>query len=165
MPVEDSYRRQVELLVKALPSVAQEPCFAVKGGAAINLFVRDGVVLSPRRTDLSDVYRNHLFGMLNEPVSLDTLYETREALVEDIVGNMPDNHRQFLTSFEKGQPDWDLLEVKHAKTLPAVRWRMLNLARVSDEQRTQLVSNLEAALGASPVGMARSRRRSDPPDF
>ena len=43
MPLEDSYRRQVELLVKALPSMAQEPCFAIKGGTAINLFVRDSM--------------------------------------------------------------------------------------------------------------------------
>lgn len=51
MPLEDSYRRQVELLVKALPSVALEPCFAIKGGTAINLFVRDDMPrlsLNPR---------------------------------------------------------------------------------------------------------------------
>ena len=41
MPLEDSYRRQVELLVKVLPSVARERCFALKGGTAINLFVRE----------------------------------------------------------------------------------------------------------------------------
>ena len=41
MPPDPSYREQVELLVKALPSVAPEPCFALKGGTAINLFVRD----------------------------------------------------------------------------------------------------------------------------
>jgi len=35
------YRRQVELLVRALPHVAEETCFALKGGTAINLFVRD----------------------------------------------------------------------------------------------------------------------------
>lgn len=33
--------RQVELLVRVLPLVAQEKLFALKGGTAINLFVRD----------------------------------------------------------------------------------------------------------------------------
>jgi hypothetical protein len=33
--------RQVALLIRALPSVAAEDCFAMKGGTAINLFVRD----------------------------------------------------------------------------------------------------------------------------
>lgn len=35
------YRRQVLLLMRVLPIVAQEQCFALKGGTAINLFVRD----------------------------------------------------------------------------------------------------------------------------
>jgi len=35
------YRKQVALLVKALPHVAKEPCFALKGGTAINLFIRN----------------------------------------------------------------------------------------------------------------------------
>lgn len=41
MPFNDVYRRQVDLLVRTLPYVAEEACFALKGGTAINLFVRD----------------------------------------------------------------------------------------------------------------------------
>lgn len=41
MALTDVYRKQVELLVRTLPHVAQEPCFALKGGTAINLFIRD----------------------------------------------------------------------------------------------------------------------------
>jgi predicted nucleotidyltransferase component of viral defense system len=41
MPFNDAYRRQVTLLIKILPHVAQEDCFALKGGTAINLFIRD----------------------------------------------------------------------------------------------------------------------------
>jgi predicted nucleotidyltransferase component of viral defense system len=37
----NSYYRQVELLLKVLPYVARESCFALKGGTAINFFVRD----------------------------------------------------------------------------------------------------------------------------
>ena len=37
----DLYRKQVALLVKALPHVAKEACFALKGGTAINLFIRN----------------------------------------------------------------------------------------------------------------------------
>ena len=35
------YRRQVQLLLRLLPIVAKHPCFAIKGGTAINLFYRD----------------------------------------------------------------------------------------------------------------------------
>jgi hypothetical protein len=39
--MNDVYRAQVDLLLRVLPHVAAERCFALKGGTAINLFVRD----------------------------------------------------------------------------------------------------------------------------
>lgn len=41
MALFDAYRQQVALLVRVLPFVATEPGFALKGGTAINLFIRD----------------------------------------------------------------------------------------------------------------------------
>ena len=35
------YREQVDLLLQVLPLVTKENLFALKGGTAINLFVRD----------------------------------------------------------------------------------------------------------------------------
>ncbi len=39
--IRDEYREQVKLLIRLIPHVAKEKCFALKGGTAINLFVRD----------------------------------------------------------------------------------------------------------------------------
>jgi hypothetical protein len=39
--ISDIYRAQADLLLQVLPQVAKEDFFALKGGAAINLFVRD----------------------------------------------------------------------------------------------------------------------------
>ena len=41
MDRNNPYYRQVQLLVRLLPFVFQEECFALKGGTAINLFVRN----------------------------------------------------------------------------------------------------------------------------
>lgn len=42
MSLEHSpYRPQVALVMDVLPCIAAEPCFALKGGTAINLFIRD----------------------------------------------------------------------------------------------------------------------------
>ena len=41
IPTFEDYRRQAALLVRTLPLVATETCFALKGGTAINLFVRE----------------------------------------------------------------------------------------------------------------------------
>ncbi len=41
MAFNEAYRNQVALLIRVLPLVAEEDCFALKGGTAINLFVRN----------------------------------------------------------------------------------------------------------------------------
>jgi len=41
MAWNEVYQRQVALLLRVLPQVAEEECFALKGGTAINLFIRD----------------------------------------------------------------------------------------------------------------------------
>ena len=41
MAFNEVYQRQVRLLLRVLPHVAEEICFALKGGTAINLFIRD----------------------------------------------------------------------------------------------------------------------------
>lgn len=47
------YYKQVQLLIQVLPFVAKQECFALKGGTAINLFVRDFPRLS---VDIDLVY-------------------------------------------------------------------------------------------------------------
>jgi predicted nucleotidyltransferase component of viral defense system len=41
MDRESTYYQQVALLIRMLPVVATESVFALKGGTAINLFIRD----------------------------------------------------------------------------------------------------------------------------
>ncbi|MBP7554905.1 MAG: nucleotidyl transferase AbiEii/AbiGii toxin family protein [Chitinophagaceae bacterium] len=53
MNVDTIYYKQVQLLVRVLPLIATEDCFALKGGTAINLFVRNMPRLS---VDIDLVY-------------------------------------------------------------------------------------------------------------
>ena len=39
--MDKSYLRQAELVVRCIPAIAAERCFALKGGTAINLFELD----------------------------------------------------------------------------------------------------------------------------
>ena len=49
-------------------------------------------------------------------------------------------------SFERGQPDWDLLGVPDTANLPAIKWRQQNLDKLSKEKRGRLVADLEKVL-------------------
>lgn len=84
--------------------------------------------------------------MTEETISRDDLAAAREALIADIVGAMPEEHRRFLIAFERGQPDWSLLGVPGAEDLPAVRWRQHNLDKLSAGKRAALVARLEEVL-------------------
>jgi predicted nucleotidyltransferase component of viral defense system len=103
-------------------------------------------VLSPTRKDISDEFHRGFEGMTEIPVSLDTLIQTREDLIAEIVGNMPYAHRRFLLSFKRGEPDWTLLDLPDVEALPAVLWRQENLARMSPDKREVYLNNLTTIL-------------------
>ncbi|RWK09326.1 nucleotidyl transferase AbiEii/AbiGii toxin family protein [Mesorhizobium sp.] len=103
-------------------------------------------VLAPTRKDLRQEFDAGFAGMTEEPVTLEALYDAREALIAEVVGKMPAEHRRFLLSFKAGEPDWDLLGVPGAAELPAVRWKVDNLAKLSKDRREKLLSHLGKAL-------------------
>jgi len=106
-------------------------------------------VLAPRRKPIEAEFRRGFQGMTAEPVSINALTRARESLIETVVGKMPEQHRRFLLSFERGKPEWSLLELPGASELPAVRWRRENLDKLRSAERAQLVSKLEAVLTKS----------------
>jgi len=66
-------------------------------------------LLDPVLRDISQDFEQNFIGMITEDIMLDTLLDTREKLITDVVGNMPKNHRAFLGSFYFRKPDWKLL--------------------------------------------------------
>jgi len=54
--MDKSYVETVRLLLETLPVIFQTPCFAMKGGTAINLFVQNMPRLS---VDVDVVYTDH----------------------------------------------------------------------------------------------------------
>ena len=103
-------------------------------------------VLSSKQKDISDEFLHGFEGMTEEAVTREELIAARAALVKEIVGNMPGEHRKFLLSFERGEPDWKLLGMPEAAKLPAVRWRQQNLDKLSKEKRAALVESLRKVL-------------------
>ncbi len=103
-------------------------------------------VLVPRRKDIAQEFAQGFEGMTTEPVTLDDLLAARETLIAAIAGDMPEAHKNFLMGFKRGEPDWLLLGVADAADLPAVKWKQLNLDRLSSEARARLVAQLGATL-------------------
>jgi predicted nucleotidyltransferase component of viral defense system len=103
-------------------------------------------VLAPTLKNIEAAFKHGFSGMTRESVELADLLAARAALIKSIVGDMRSDHRKFLISFERGQPNWDLLGLPNAADLPAVRWRQQNLDKLSPNKRAILVARLEEVL-------------------
>lgn len=76
------YFKQVQLLVRMLPHIAEESCFALKGGTAINLFVHDLPRLS---VDIDLAY----LPIESREVSLKNIRAALGRIAEKIEKNLP----------------------------------------------------------------------------
>ncbi|MGI2178736.1 nucleotidyl transferase AbiEii/AbiGii toxin family protein [Shewanella frigidimarina] len=85
MDRKSHYYRQVQLLLQVIPFVAQHDCFALKGGTAINLFVRDFPRLS---VDIDLVF----LPMMARQQALLTIKENLDTLASSIINSI-DNTR------------------------------------------------------------------------
>jgi predicted nucleotidyltransferase component of viral defense system len=106
-------------------------------------------VLAPTLVNIESAFAHGFSGMTREPVALEDLLAARASLIGAIVGRMPQDHRKFLVSFERGDPDWKLLGLPNAANLPAVRWRQQNLDKLTDAKRAALVRRLEEVLASA----------------
>lgn len=103
-------------------------------------------LVNPGLKPLQQLFAQQFANMPAEPVSLEALERARIDLIAAVRARLGDSEKEFLVSFKRGEPRWDLLDVEHAPTLPAVRWKLQNLDRVSPSRRTQAVRDLEMAL-------------------
>jgi predicted nucleotidyltransferase component of viral defense system len=85
MAFAETYRRQVALLIRVLPLVTEETCFALKGGTAINLFVRDLPRLS---VDIDLTY----LPVAPRPQSLADINAAMKRIAASIKATLPDAH-------------------------------------------------------------------------
>lgn len=101
-------------------------------------------VLAPRLKDIKHEFDNNFVGMTTAPVKIEDLIATREEMIEIVVGQMPQEHRNFLIGVERGEVDWQLVDLKEAAGLPAIRWKLSNLDKVPSERRETFAANLAA---------------------
>ncbi|MFY8039154.1 MAG: hypothetical protein ACOVN4_05760 [Bosea sp. (in: a-proteobacteria)] len=75
--------------------------------------------------------------MTTIPVTLDDLIATWERLIADIGARLDANAQRFLTTLHDGEPDFEAIGLPQAAELPAVRWKLLNLKKLSAENPDQ----------------------------
>jgi predicted nucleotidyltransferase component of viral defense system len=106
-------------------------------------------VLFSRDVDMSLAFENEFAGMARIPVTLAELQRIRRKLKSELPAAMtPDQHR-FLLGLVSGDPDWTLMKCRHLSQLPAIKWKLQNLAKLKKSNPgkfTQQAEELRARL-------------------
>jgi predicted nucleotidyltransferase component of viral defense system len=103
-------------------------------------------LLKPNYLDLRQPFTTDFVGMSLREISINELDETREVLISKIHAMLTAEDKEFLISFKKGNPEWDLLAIDRAKDLPAIKWKLYNLDRMKPSARQKAVDKLESIL-------------------
>ena len=117
MPAAEGYQTQVSLLVQTLPLVAAEGAFALKGGTAINLFIRDlpsdrdNQVFVKAMVDVArGLHKKTIAEFVEDAETLAMLQDFGVDMVQGYYLDMPMadhpriKHRQAVTSKAKAKP-------------------------------------------------------------
>ena len=103
-------------------------------------------VLAPRRKDIRRLYEEQFVPMTVERASFEELLETRERLIHEVLARLDEPLKQFLLSVQSRKPEWALLGLDGVKRLPAVKWRLVNLGKMSEAALAREITRLEDVL-------------------
>lgn len=103
-------------------------------------------LLDPALQALEELFLSQFAGMPNELVGVEELAEARNRLIEKIHAALTDVDREFLLSVKRGEPDWEAFPYPQVRHLPAIRWKLHNLERMSADKRAEASRKLEGIL-------------------
>ncbi len=103
-------------------------------------------VLRPRWKPLEGPYQQEFVGMLREELPLERLAQTRPRLMAALAEHMNEQDVEFLLSFKAGRPEWELLPLAGVAALPAVRWKLKNIAKMPAEKHIEASERLRSVL-------------------
>jgi predicted nucleotidyltransferase component of viral defense system len=100
-------------------------------------------VLFSRDVDMSSAFENEFVGLTRNPVTLGELQEVRLKLKKELPAALTPKHRQFLLGLVAGEPDWRLMKCAHLSQLPAIRWKLQNLATLKESNSRKFTQQAE----------------------
>lgn len=95
-------------------------------------------LLDPNPRPLARTFEREFAGMTRRPVALSDLERVRTRLVADLRAQLSGPAATFLASLADLVPDFDAIGVPHAAELPAIRWKLANLARLAERDPGKL---------------------------
>lgn len=104
-------------------------------------------ILNPSIVDIRRTFENEFLGMVLEPVTCDLLKEERRRLIAEIKTGLTDKEKIFIVSLKEGKPRWDLIGLAGIERLPAIRWKLLNIEKMTPRKHKEALVRLKEFLG------------------
>src|SRR5260221_1790020 len=83
--------------------------------------------------DQEDDFEKQFAGMTTVPFDYTMFQETRSRLTSEIHRILAPREKQFLISFEHGEPEWEFIDLPNLRDLPAVKWKLLNIQKLKED--------------------------------
>jgi predicted nucleotidyltransferase component of viral defense system len=87
-------------------------------------------VLFPKTKLLEPAFTSEFAGMTRDAVELSALFQVQVRLLQELPQQLTPAHRGFLLSLVQGDPAWELMPMQHLRELPALKWKLINLAKL-----------------------------------
>ena len=103
-------------------------------------------LLAPMPKSAPKVYQAEFEGMAFTHINLEQLEGVLPTLSARIHNSLNDVDKRFLMDLKLGTQNWESFVLPEAEKLPAIQWKMQNLARMTPEKRKQAADKLEKIL-------------------
>jgi hypothetical protein len=103
-------------------------------------------MIDPLPVDQRLLFSNELEGMNEFIPDYKILAEVRVRLAKSLQISITEDERLFLLSFKKGIPEWEKSGITGLEHFPAVKWKLLNIQKMSTEKQRSAVNKLKRVL-------------------
>ncbi|MGD9108093.1 MAG: nucleotidyl transferase AbiEii/AbiGii toxin family protein [Gammaproteobacteria bacterium] len=103
-------------------------------------------LLSPNLLDIKSYYDNDFDGMARAKVSFNEIISIRKRFIAMINQALMEDERKFLLSLKMCEPQWSLLDIPSIEKFPAIKWKLLNIEKMSKNKHRLAVEKLKRVL-------------------
>ncbi len=118
----------------------------VKDGLMFCLLGSDKPViesLQPNLIDQREALNSQFEGMSDVPFSYEDYEMTRRELIGKINSGLTEDDKEFLLSFEQGEPAWDKCCAGDLSEYPSVKWKLKNILKLKETNLEKFNDGIE----------------------